>query len=107
MNRIKFLSKITYTAGILLAMALTLSCSDDKDDPPPAGNPNPITPYACIRDGYGANIKLCTCFLNPSASEAEKGKKSCLNDGGTVMNKCPSNSSCYIGGQQNCLSSCY
>jgi hypothetical protein len=33
MSKIKF---ITLAASIMLALAFTLSCSDDKDDPPPS-----------------------------------------------------------------------
>ena len=105
------MNKSLIATGILLVMAFTLSCSDDKEEsPPPATNPNPVTPFACVHDNPDKNstLKLCSCFLSLPSSEAEKTKNRCLDNGGSIMNKCPSNSLCYAGGQQiDCPSSCY
>jgi len=61
MNRMKFLSKIIYAVGISLSMALTLSCSDDKD------GKNDYYEYClCVTDSYAYCAKpdngVCSCM---------------------------------------------
>jgi hypothetical protein len=80
MNRIKFLSKVTYMVSISLALALTLSCSsnDDKDN-------SPSVIFACNDAYYGFCMEY-TKFKNEAAKIEEKDD--CEEENGSIVSKC-------------------
>jgi len=51
MNRVKFLSKITLTASLLLALVLTVSCSSNKEEEETTEQDPPINPQIYNLDG--------------------------------------------------------
>jgi len=78
MNRIKFLSKITYTAGILLAMILIISCAMEDD--------NNLS-YIC----FDSAMQTCTKYELPSKDQKEDHIGfHCSMSTTVIVDKCPS-----------------
>jgi len=91
MNSIKFLSKIALTAGILLALALTFSCSDDNK-----GSWLTCQEVASLEDSceskYSAEYDAC------------KYDEACEHSVNAKMDKCFMDGACNGTSKKECLS---
>ncbi|MCL2283918.1 MAG: hypothetical protein FWC26_11440 [Fibromonadales bacterium] len=89
MNKAKL---IFVAVGVLLAMAFTVSCSDDDKGPELVGAcryPAPNIPGIV----YDAS-EYCAEYYNYSDNQWANAKQGCFELDGTVLDKCPSKFDC-------------